>query len=222
MLFKPHDLCLLLLSGLMINQAAHAMRDAEAGKAGVEVDVEQVQEFFRSRDDLDFDPVYISDLSSDTKLFTDYSLLLVAGPMMHDQMAYLAIAPDKTLFKLPDDIGAMLAHEDAELVDQARIEDIVRFYLRFDVVVPADRHLLLSAISDIPTGDAKIEFSDIDHIAPLQIETREDGWEVEFYSWRMVMGPVFHWRISMTPENRFAVREKRELARGVGAYQRFE
>ncbi|WP_327607419.1 hypothetical protein [Virgibacillus tibetensis] len=188
----------------------------------LEASMELVLKAAKKHPEIDFTPENVTLAGSirPPTILSDVQFMYVRSELGHTENSPFAVTPDGSVFKLPEEFHLLLRKKELIFNDHTEVEEIVEFYLQFDIKMPSqDKHIILNAIVDIPGIEKNLnlleELKEIIHT--MKVHKKDTEWIVEFFTWQAVGGVVFHWEVQVK-DGDFTIIKKDQLETNVGEY----
>jgi hypothetical protein len=175
----------------------------------------------KTRPDIDFPPDDVSAANLEHPYFQDYHFVYVWGLWHHDINSPFSVSPEGDVFKLPEEFNQLVHHRGLALANLEDAQTLLDFYLEFQIVWPGfDRHHILQEIMDIPgiEEDEDVMERYRSTVIPADISSQESGWTFEFFTWRIVGGALFRWKVHVSHSGEIEVENKEQLETEIGDY----
>ena len=139
------------------------------------------------------------------------------------QNVLFAVGRDGAAFMLPNEFNRMAKDRELLLTNKEEAKTLVELYLDFNLLIPDDRHIILSDIQDIPGIGSQEEIINqySSMIRSMEITQEQEGWTFDFFSWRTFGGVLYRWNISITRFGEIGAKEV-IVAREIGDFKLME
>lgn len=151
--------------------------------------------------------------------FRSYYFIYVWGPFGHADNRPFAVSQQGDVFLLPDEFNDLVKDVKLELTSPQQVQSLIDFYLKLNIVMPrADKYIILKDVTDIPgikkQPDIIEQYREV--VQPIDISENEQGWGVEFFTWRAAGGVLFRWELDVRRTGQIQVIRRDLLEKDIG------
>lgn len=195
----------------------------------VPVDLGEAKELAKSKGNshagFDFNVVNVTESGLEQPFFEGVYFLYVWGELGHSESAPVAVNIEGEAFLLPEEFNDLANVSTIHLASAEDALNFLSFYLQFWITWPgADRHIIIEEIRDIPGfSDQNESLSQLQSVVnPVDITDVNNGWNIDFYSWRAISGIVFHWEMKIFHDGKVNILQKQIIGEKTGDYLTIE